>query len=301
MKLTVAICTWNRAELLRRTLDSLTRTEPNSRGDWELVLIDNNSTDRTTEVCRAFERQLPIHYTKESVQGHAASRNRALSVANGQFILWTDDDVEVSAGWLGAYRNAFERFPDASFFGGPIELRFLQAVPRWLSLHPQEIEGVFARRQLGDQPILLDKEHLPFGANFATRTDVQRQFLFRTEFGRVAADVRGYDEIDVLGRMIDRGHHGRWVPDARVDHLIPPSRTTIRYVRDYFFGQGQTWVVRGLSRQSPDELDQQIRHHRLRYRVGRLVGRSKVWFPHLVQCAHLEGQRTARQTDKVKR
>jgi glucosyl-dolichyl phosphate glucuronosyltransferase len=298
MKLTVAICTWNRADLLETTLESLSQLSPNDRGEWELVLVDNNSTDRTTEVCRRYEDKLPLRYSVESVQGHAASRNRAISLARGDWILWTDDDVIVRPNWLGGYRRAIGRFPETAFLGGPVELKFLGRVPRWVVENQQVCDGVFARRQLGSQPVLLDRDTLPFGANFATRVDVQRRFLFRTEFGRVGAGVRGYDEIDVLGRMLDAGFAGRWVPEAAVEHQIPASRTTIRYVYDYFFGQGQTWVVRGLCRESPTQLGKQIRHHRMRYWLGRFIGRSKLWFPNLVRLANLEGQRDALASGK---
>lgn len=293
MKLTVAICTWNRADLLEMTLQSLAGLQAATAEDWELVLVDNNSTDRTGDVCRQFENRLPLRYSVESVQGHAVSRNHVIAKAEGDWILWTDDDVIVPPGWLGSYRQAIGNYPESAFLGGPVEPKYLGAVPRWLVENRETCDGVYARRQLGNQPLRLDRNTLPFGANFATRLDVQRQFLFRTEFGRVGEGVRGYDEIDVLGRMLDAGFEGRWVPDAGVEHQIPASRTTIRYVYDYFYGQGQTWVVRGLCCESPDQLKRHISHHRFRYWLGRCTGRSRIWFPSLVQMANLRGQRNA--------
>ncbi len=288
MKLSVAICTWNRSDLLRTTLQSLTRMI--DAGPWELILVDNNSTDDTQAVIDSFRDALPLQAVVEPEQGHSPGRNRAAAESGGEFIVWTDDDVEVSPGWLSGYRAAIGDHPEASFFGGPIEPRYLAEKPRWLSENSDICDGVYARRQLGPDPILLNADCLPYGANFAVRRTVQRQFPFHRRFGRVAAGVRGYDEIDVLTRMLQAGHCGFWVPGAALHHLIPASRMTRRYVRDYFFGQGQTWIDRGICRPTVHELRHRIRQHQIAYWRGHLSRSTSSWFAHLVQLANLQGQ-----------
>lgn len=289
MKLSVAICTWNRAAMLRETLRSLSAARPPDE-PWEVVVVDNNSTDATPAVVAEFEDCLPLRRVSETRQGHSHSRNRAVAEATGRFLVWTDDDVQVDSRWLVAYAEALDRHPGAGFLGGPIEPDYLARRPRWLQENAETCDGVYARRQLGDRPIRLDAERLPFGANFATRRELHEVYSFRGKFGRVGDEVRGYDEIDVLSRMAGDGHEGYWVPGAAVRHRIPASRMTLQYVYDYFHGQGQTWIAR--RRVEPDvaALRQQIRYHRRRYRIGRICLSSGNWFGHWVQWANLSGQ-----------
>ena len=92
MKLTVAICTWNRAGLLESTLAEMTKIRP-PRSDWEVLVIDNNCVDRTKEVVTSFLQKLPIKYLFEKQQGLSHARNCAVACASGDYVIWTDDDV----------------------------------------------------------------------------------------------------------------------------------------------------------------------------------------------------------------
>src|SRR5947207_1258016 len=120
MLITVAICTFNRAESLRRTLDSLVGMRLPEKLDWEVVVVNNNCTDSTDEVISVFAERLPIRRTFEPQQGHTMARNRAVKEARGEYIVWTDDDVIVAREWLAAYAEAFHQWPEAAVFGGPI-------------------------------------------------------------------------------------------------------------------------------------------------------------------------------------
>ena len=84
-------------------------------------MVDNGSTDHTQQVLERFESQnFPIQTIEEPRQGHSICRNRAIEAANGDFLIWTDDDVVVSQNWLVSYAAAFSQRPDVSFWGGPI-------------------------------------------------------------------------------------------------------------------------------------------------------------------------------------
>src|SRR5437899_2703201 len=103
MRVTVVICTWNRARLLDRTLTAMRRLRIPEATQWELLVVNNNCTDDTDEVIEKHLTHLPIRRLVEPEQGHSNARNRALTVATGDLILWTDDDVEVDPEWLLAY------------------------------------------------------------------------------------------------------------------------------------------------------------------------------------------------------
>src|SRR6266852_3488848 len=132
MQITIAICTWNRADLLRQTLEGMTRLLIPPEIDWELVVVNNNSTDATATVISEAANRLPIHGRFEPRQGKSHALNLAASEARGEYIVWTDDDVLVDQHWLAEYVAAFQRWPDASFFGGPIEPWLAAPSPVWL-------------------------------------------------------------------------------------------------------------------------------------------------------------------------
>ena len=125
MFITVAICTRNRAELLCRAMDTIVALTIPAGVEWELIVIDNGSTDNTAEVLAGYKDRLPIRRVYEPVAGLSNARNRAVVEARGDYICWTDDDVLLDRGWLLKYHEAFARFPEIAYFGGPIDRRLI--------------------------------------------------------------------------------------------------------------------------------------------------------------------------------
>lgn len=247
MKVSVVICTWNRARLLDRTLQSLTGLNIPAGADWEVLVVDNNCTDDTNIVVNRYSDRLPVKTLHEPEQGHANARNRAISNAGGQLILWTDDDVRPGPSWLDEYVRAARKFPDAAFFGGPIRPEFEDTPPPWLSSTWTRVSNAYAVRDLGTETFELDERRVPYGANFAVRTAVQCRYPFDPHAGNRGTTIRGGDETVVLRTMLADGHTGRWVPDAIVHHYIPRGRQTSRYLRRYFHSQGVTRAARRLN------------------------------------------------------
>src|SRR5690349_5184620 len=132
MDVTIAICTRNRAASLRRMLNSLTLVEFPGGTQCEVVVVDNGSTDDTASIIESFAGALPIRHDVEPAPGVSFARNRAVGMARGKFIVWTDDDVVVDRQWLSAYVAAFGRWPEADLFGGKILPVFEGPVPAWL-------------------------------------------------------------------------------------------------------------------------------------------------------------------------
>src|SRR5687768_5445004 len=121
VNVTVAICTHNRADLLDQTLAALRLVRIPHDVSWELLVVDNNSTDGTSQIITEHRRHLPIRPLFETQLGLCAARNRAIRESRGALILWTDDDVIVDPNWIVEYVRAAREFPDASYFGGTVE------------------------------------------------------------------------------------------------------------------------------------------------------------------------------------
>src|SRR5262249_41851111 len=120
MDVTIAICIWNGAELLRQTLEEFTKIASPSGHTWELLDVNNNSTDATDEVVDSFRDRLPIRRLFEPRPGKSHAANSVLQNAQGRWILWTDDDVLVDRDWMVEFLNTAKRFPDAAVVGGHI-------------------------------------------------------------------------------------------------------------------------------------------------------------------------------------
>jgi len=241
---TVAICTYNRSRSLSRTLDSLKTLTVPPELDWEVLVVDNCCTDDTADVISLYSPELPLQPLREPRQGLSHARNLALENARGDYILWTDDDVVVEREWLRAYLDAFWLWPEAVVFGGPVDLELEGCPPLWLLdlLEEDEFAGVYAYRNLGDQPIRFDVQthRVPYGANMATRTHEQRRYRFDPRLGRSAdGHIRG-EETAFISSVLADGFDGRWVPGARVSHCIPASLQTLAHLRRYFIGSGRT-------------------------------------------------------------
>ena len=290
MKISVAICTWNRSRLLRQTLDSLVEMEIPPGMDWEIVLVDNHSTDDTVAVIEAFQNKLPIQYIFEAKQGHSISRNTAIQKATGDYLLWTDNDVRVANHWLKTYARAFKQHPAKAFFGSKIIPVFEQAMPSWIKATWSKCKPVFAERDLGDQPRELGKGVYPYGANFAVRADIQNTFLFNTELGRCANGMMGEDEIDVLRKMDHAGHSGIWIPDAPVQHIIPSDRATTQYIANYFVGQGRTNILRGKVQKTKAMARSEFLKNQLAWKWKQNKSAPDVWVSHLIRASLSRGE-----------
>jgi glycosyltransferase involved in cell wall biosynthesis len=244
LDVTIAICTRNRAASLRRMLDSLCALTIPPGAEWEVIVVDNGSSDGTGEVVREFAGRLPLKSFYEPMRGICRARNRAVAEAQGDYICWTDDDVIVSCGWLAAYLAAFKRHPEAGLFGGPIR-PMLEAPARLLFNRGKErwpLAGSYAARTPGPliRPLLLNDFDIPYGANLAIRSAEQRLFPFDERLGPSQSHNLLADEVDVIYRMMKAGATGWWVPDAHVEHVISQERQSLGYLIAYYRRVGET-------------------------------------------------------------
>jgi glucosyl-dolichyl phosphate glucuronosyltransferase len=293
LRITTAICTWNRSKSLRVTLTSLQQLTIPPGIDWEVLIVNNNCTDDTDEVIEESAGRLPILLLHEKRQGHSHARNCAVTAAKGDYILWTDDDVIVDAYWLVAYVNAIRTWPKAALFGGPIKLKLEGNPPPWLleMLHEERLASVYAQRDLSSAPVKLNWENgiIPWGANLCIRMREQQNFRYKPQLGRYRnQQIRG-EETDVVRTMLESGAEGWWVPDAIVHHVITQDLQTRAHLRRYFIGLGRSYV-REIPK-DPKPILASLFHAlrlllsaikwELRFQISRLGKPPKIWFEDL--------------------
>ena len=238
----VVICTRNRAEQLRHVLSAMGNLRGIDGLGWELVVVDNGSSDHTKEVVDAFRACLPVRWVFEPVAGLSNARNRGVAEAKGDYICWTDDDVEVDPEWLASYVDAFRRYPQASVFGGRIQPVLLGTAPAWFARNLPLLSNLLAERDLGPAEIELTVEGdlIPFGANYAIRAVEQRKRLYDPQLGVGPGQKRLGEETTVVRDILADGGRGVWVPASLVRHLIPESRQSKAYVLTYEEAAGQS-------------------------------------------------------------
>jgi glycosyltransferase involved in cell wall biosynthesis len=241
MDLSVVICTRDRASSLNQVLSSATLMEVPPETGWELLVVDNGSTDHTAEIIASFAERLPIRRLWQPEPGLSNARNFGIKHAAGKYIIWTDDDVLLERGWLAAYFEAFAQWPDAAIFGGKVIPLLKEPTPVWFRSAIPDLGLLLAERDFGSKPVPLsvESDRLPFGANFAIREDVQRRHPFDPALGVAPGRRRGGEETAVIVAILRSGKPGMWVPDAAVTHVIPTNRQTTAYIAKYYGGLGE--------------------------------------------------------------
>jgi glycosyltransferase involved in cell wall biosynthesis len=259
-----------------------------------VVVVNNNSTDETERVLDRFMDRLPLRRAFEPAPGLSHARNTAVRNADGDYIVWTDDDVVVDNGWLVAYESAIERWPEAAVFGGPVRPRFEGTLPPWLSSVWRTAGDAFAVRDLGSAPFELDKRRTPYGPNYVVRRREQNIFSYDPNLGRKHGAGALGEETAVISAILSSGGTGWWVPDAAVEHWIPKERQTVSYLRDYYMLLGRTYRLWELQdRSMPLCNDRWLWPKTLQaefaYIIARLSGNPDRWMKRLVDASMLWG------------
>lgn len=222
MFLTVTIQTYNNAETLGMTLKSLRTLQCPPVNDYEILIIDNNSSDNTPEIVRKHAAShLPqVRYFFEPQQGLSHARNRALKEARGQVVCFLDDDVIVDSQWLIAVSAAFANY-SADVVGGRSYLIYPGKRPAWLS---RRTEVLLSRLDHGDRTLVNTERDL-FGLNFSIRRNLAIKLGgFKTDLGRCGKSLNCGEEIELLDRVRNMGGTIVYEPKAVVGHIIKPQR-----------------------------------------------------------------------------
>jgi glycosyltransferase involved in cell wall biosynthesis len=294
VKITVALCTWNRAALLDATLTSMASLRVPTGTEWELLVVDNNSTDQTPQIIEKHRANLPLVALHETRAGKSYAANLAAARATGELLVWTDDDVLVPENWLLEYARAAAAWPDAEFFAGSIEPWFESSPPEWITRHLSELTGVYVIVDHGSTERPLNRGEAVFGANMAFRIGTARAFPLNPRLGRIRGSLIGGDDTELVERVFNAGHSGVWVPTARLRHFVPSERLTAQYIQRWFRDAGRNFVIqKGLDggrriASVPTWVIRQYMETQCRRGYAAAIGGS-AWFQHFKRAAMLRG------------
>ncbi|MBS0000576.1 MAG: glycosyltransferase family 2 protein [Cyclobacteriaceae bacterium] len=239
-KLSVIVCTYNRDKYILETLQHL-KDQTCEPGLYEVIVIDNNSTDQTEQICRNFIMQKEIMnflYFRELNQGNTYSRNRGILESRGQYISFIDDDARATEKYCEHIISFFDRNPGVSVIGGRITPVYEHAEPAWMS---RFLWPLVAGLDMGDKVRPFKGSRYPIGANMAYRAEVFARYgNFKENLGKRPDVLEGGDEKDLIFRVRNKGLKIFYVPDVHVFHVIPESRLKINYIRQQAIGVGMS-------------------------------------------------------------
>jgi glycosyltransferase involved in cell wall biosynthesis len=240
MDFSIIIPTYNRADELRETIRSIAKMTV--AGDWELLIIDNRSTDHTKAVVEQERPSFPapLHYLFEPEQGRYAAVNTGIRAASGNIIATTDDDARVEPEWLTHAAAALDRL-GCDYVGGKVLPLWRGERPQWLPYRPGPHWAVLALQDHGDQPLEFGVNGIPWplGINTATRREAfDRTDLFDNRLGRKAGTLRNQAQREWHLRARDAGLRGFYVPEMVVHHVVDADRLQKHYFRRWYYWHG---------------------------------------------------------------
>ena len=240
LKVTIAIPTYNRADFLRQTLAGIV-VQQFPRDHFEVLVIDNNSSDHTPAVVAEFAASHPApRYVREQQQGLDHARNRAIAEARGEIVLFGDDDILVRPDWVA--QMAVPLLADAGArrigaVGGEVIPVFPDGLPDWV----REWHSPLAFRPDAGP---LEARHSPMGANLALHRWVfERLGPFHTALDRAAGNYFSGGDSEMVRRVRAAGLEVWFAPAAAVQHQMPTSRTTFRYAARHAFDSARSRVI----------------------------------------------------------
>lgn len=226
----VVVCTYNRAGSLVRTLKSLQSQALREGVEWEVLVVDNNSSDRTREAVERMQVGFArLRYSHEPKQGLAHARNHGIGIARGAILLFTDDDVAPEPDWVQRILDGMTA-SGCEACGGYIAPVWEAPPPPWLTARFHGFLAIRAERT--DSYPITPGATPPFGANMAFRRAVfERLGGFDVMRGRRGNVLAGGEDIEMFERLLADGGKVMFFGDARVHHSVERSRLTKRYFR----------------------------------------------------------------------
>ncbi|WP_341530770.1 glycosyltransferase [Nostoc sp. UHCC 0302] len=232
-KISAIICTHNRDTYLGAAIDSLLAQD--FAADFEVVVVDNGSSDRTREVVEQRSPDPRLKYVFEPTIGLSVARNTGARFANADILAYLDDDAVASPHWLQILYSAYQDNSQLAIAGGKVTLLWPQGVqqPRWLSPGLAANLGAY---DLGDSIIYIQQPGLtPRGLNYSIR----RSFLaeiggFDPQLGRVGKNLLSNEELQMTEFALQRGWQVVYLPEATVAHNVAPERLE----RSWFLNRG---------------------------------------------------------------
>jgi glucosyl-dolichyl phosphate glucuronosyltransferase len=268
--ISVVVCTHNRAKILRQALESLA-LQSLDRQKYEIVVVDNRSSDRTQMVIREFEIKEPscrLTLMYEPTLGLSHARNAGWGGAKGAFVAFMDDDAKADAHWLEWALESFRDIkPSPVAVGGPI-------FPYYISQKPSWFKDEYELRSWGKSPRWLSAGETFSGSNMIIRRDILEALGgFDVRVGMKGKRISVGEETALFQKLWDSGRASgalHYSPRLVIYHAVGGNKLRAFYHVRRAFVAGQVWYLQN----GPKMLRERARFIRQTIRAIGLLGAS---------------------------
>lgn len=248
IELSIIVCTKNRARKLASLIQCLGSQKNIEKLNWEIIIVDNNSTDNTREVAYAFceGSNLRINYIFEPRTGLSIARNIGILTSKGSYLLFLDDDILIPDEFLSNVLFGVQEFPEFQIFGYRVlpdwEISKLKQ-PFWLTFKKPFplIQSFLPVHDLGGETLTYPNRHAknPIGAGFLVKKEVFEKIVpFREELGAGQSGV--CEDTEFFWYALLHNFKILYWPYAVLYHPVLPDRPTIKYIHKWYFNLGKS-------------------------------------------------------------
>ncbi len=245
MRFSVIFCTYNREKYIYNAMKSIAEQDFSSQ-DYEIVLVNNNSTDSTESICNQFQKDYPhivFRYFLETNQGLSYARNRGVAESRGEILVFVDDDATAFDHYLSSIDILFKEHPSVRACGGPIQPVYEVTKPKWLSHYTEQLIG--GALYEGDSVKPFRNGRYPGGGNSAFRKEIFDIYgLFNVELGRKGTGLIGAEEKDLYDRLTRGKEQFFYLPQMGIYHYIPEKKLTEAHFRELTYSIGKSERIR---------------------------------------------------------
>jgi len=232
--ITIMICTRNNYKILDQTLAAICRCYVPPEVKWEVVLINNNSSDKTAQIAERYSNKLPLIYAVEREVGVSRAKNLGLELAKGKLVIFTDDDVIPSAQWILAYWQCYKQKGEDFYLGGSIESCFLgQLNERQMEMIRFAPLASVRGLNLGTKARILEANENFIGPNWACPLiPLKNAGMFDVQMGLGAerGRIKTGEETELMYRLKKKGLKPWYIPEAKIKHKVPMHKVTMKHI-----------------------------------------------------------------------
>lgn len=245
------ICTHNREKYLADAIDSLLQQDLDKES-YEIIVIDNASTDSTAEISKKYLSHPNFKYVYESTLGLSVARNTGAKSTKAPILAYLDDDAEASSQWLRVLVETYNNDPQLVIAGGRVELKLPENydnLPSWIS---ENLSGALGFYNLGNETVYITDPGLtPRGLNYS----ISRDFLeaiggFDANFGRIGTKLLSNEELVMTELALQKDKKVAYIPAALVAHNVQPERLKLDWFLRRSWWQGVSEYYRDEEKKS---------------------------------------------------
>lgn len=247
--ISVIVSTYNREQYIIQCLESVAKQSVSAE-NWELVIVNNNCTDKTDELVKVFlklyQNRVNVSYHVEYSQGLSFARNRGIKESKGDFLVFVDDDAFLESNYIEELLCYLQNYQEEYLaFGGRITPYLESELPKWMSPYLMPLMSVL---DWGNEVKEFKKNKYPIGANMGfSKALLDIVGDFNINLGRVGKNTMGGEEKDLFFRIRNQNAKVYYFPKVQVQHVVPDSRLNPLFIKKLAIGIGNSEKVRALA------------------------------------------------------